>query len=113
MTVVWGKATPIGWNRNSRCRSQTGSVPGVAILASDSLNIRYRRPLTDSGRRLEDRGRLVSATYHTPATQILVMSVYLPSGGTASVVQDRRGCLSDILDEVTAYGDVPIVLTGD
>ena len=113
ISAVWGKATPVGWNRNSRCRSQTGAIPGVAILASESLNIRYRRPLTASGRRLEERGRLIAATYCTPVTQVLLVSVYLPSGGTASVVQDRRGCLSDVLDEVAAYGDVPIVLTGD
>ena len=113
LSVVWGRATPQGWNRTSRLRSLTGQVPGVAIVASESLGLRYRSPITKAGQHLENRGRLVVASYPTPKTQVLLVTVYLPSGGSSDTVQDRHGCLEEILEEVCAYGDTPIALLGD
>ena len=113
LSVVWGKPTPQGWNRMSRLRSLTGQVPGVAILADEGLGLRYRKPLTKSGAHMENRGRLVLASYPTPRTQVLIVTVYLPSGGTAETVKDRQGCLEEVLEEVSAYGNIPIALIGD
>ena len=113
LSVVWGRPTPQGWNRTSKLRSMTGQVPGVAIVAAESMGLRYRTPLTKAGLHLENRGRMVVASYPTPLTQVLIVTVYLPSGGSSETVKDRQGCLEEALEEVSAYGCVPIVLVGD
>ena len=76
----------------SRLRSLTGQLPGVATVASESLGPCYGRPLTKAGQHL---GRLVIASYPTPKTQVLLVTIYLPSGGTTETVRDRHGCLEE------------------
>ena len=112
-TVVWGTPTPQAWNRVKKLRSQTGVIPGVAMIAQKRLDLRYRTPNTLQGKHLEKRGRLILGAYPTPVTQVLVMNAYLPSGGTQAAVQDRLSCLDEIYTEVSSYGNAPIVLTGD
>ena len=111
--AIWGTPTPTGWNRAKRLRSQTGVVPGVAIFAPLTMNMRYRAPVSIPGQNLEKRGRLVLASYPVRSTQILIVNAYLPSGGSEAVVKDRRACLSDLHTELSTYGDVPIVITAD
>ena len=111
--AIWGAPTPTGWNRANRLRSQTGTVPGVAIFAPLTMNMRYRAPMSIPGQNLEKRGRLVLAAYPVRSTQILIVNVYLPSGGSEAVVKDRRACLSDLHTELSTYGDVPVVVTAD
>ena len=113
LSVVWGQPTPTGWNRNSRLRSLTGSVPGVAIVSAQSLALRYRKPQTAAGLHLEKRGRMVLASYPTPVSQVLIACVYLPSGGSSETVKDRSGCLDDVMEELVSYGSIPALVIGD
>ena len=113
LIAVWGTPTPQAWNRAKRLRSQTGAVPGVALIAQKTLGLRYRSPNTLQGKQLEKRGRLVLGSYPTPVTQVLVVNTYLPSGGSQVTVKDRLACLDELQVEIASYGQAPMVVIGD
>ena len=75
--------------------------------------MRYRKPLTAQGRHLESRGRLVVASYPSPVSQVLVLNVYMPSGGQHSDASGSYCLLERCPSRSYGVRGVPILLCGD
>ena len=91
----------------------SGHIPGCAILFRSPCLLRKRTALTPEGRHLEKRGRLVLAALRTQTTEVVFGSIYMPSGWSESVKQERRATLLDLAQELSAYSDAPVLVGGD
>ena len=106
-SVTWGRRTPLGMDAQQRNRPQTAKV---AICHREHVALRPFTPVSDQGKHLHHRGRLVMASFACATTKAMILCCYMPSGWSD---QDRRSCLDDVACEVAALGDVPVYMAGD
>eukprot|EP00971_Amphidinium_carterae_P326333 6457040-Amphidinium_carterae.2 len=112
--VLWGE--PSRHKQSKRgCIVDKAGVPGVAVMAAAEVKVWEQPMCTPEAERLRVQGRLICCSFvdvPSGATYFLY-NTYLPSGGTAAVVEQRRKGLSTVAAEVVARGMRYVIIAGD
>eukprot|EP00971_Amphidinium_carterae_P052900 1041874-Amphidinium_carterae.1 len=113
-TALWGTPSQHKQTKRGYIVDKAG-VPGVAVLAAAAVKVLEQPMCTPEAERLRVQGRLICCSFVdvSSGTTFFLYNTYLPSGGTASVAEQRARCLNTLAAEVVARGSRHVLLAGD
>eukprot|EP00971_Amphidinium_carterae_P332568 6466790-Amphidinium_carterae.1 len=111
LQCVFGQASPWKRSRRGAIRIDKGSVPGVAIVASDKVSLLPIGFQTDAANRWYRCGRCMLVQIGLGDASFLILNIYAPSGANAK--KARNEFLADMSAEIALWTHTRMSVCGD